>query len=348
MSDANGAMACFGRSTCLPSNAKPPKRERCVLTIAFGKHLYYDMAANLARSFRVHNEADAIDFVLAVDDPSKVPLDVQSWVRIVTIEAAEGLIGFELKLNLDRYSAYRRTLYIDADCLVVAPLAQLFRSVYGQPFVAYGINMCDGEWFGDLQQRSALYGGALIPVFVGAAYYFDDSERASAVFAHARAVAPEYDSIGLVRLRGLKNEEPLLSLGMAAQGLRAVPDDGTVKCDVMNFTGPVRVDAFRGQARFLYPRSEFQLAPRGRLECRPMIAHFNDSYSEMWEYRREALALHLHFARGLPRFIARICARIVVEFPGRMARGGKNALRPLFHRIFGIRAVRKNARLLES
>lgn len=82
--------------------------DQCVITLACGKKLYFDLAATLARSFRVHHRNEEISFVIVTDSPEKVPSDVRKWAQIIQIDIPEGMMGFELKLDLDRYSPAKK------------------------------------------------------------------------------------------------------------------------------------------------------------------------------------------------------------------------------------------------
>lgn len=319
--------------------------KRCVLTLASGKLLYYNLAAALARSFKCHHPEGDIDFVFVVDDTEKIPSDLRKWVKIVPLDKTRGGSGFELKLDLDRYSDYEQTLFIDADCLLVGPLHSLFDSLQGSQFTAFGRNETSGEWFGDIESRTIEAGVSSIPVFVGAVYYFENTGKARSVFEKARLFAPGYDAMGIVRLRERMNEEPLISLGMAAAGLMAKPDDGTAKCDVMGFEGPFQIDVLAGKAAFLRPRIDFFLAPQITGVGQPLIVHFNDSFSQMWEYRLEALSLKLHFLYGIPKTSARMFAVLRHESIGRPTRFLKGMLRPIYRSIFGVRKLKLNERV---
>lgn len=132
-----------------------------------------------------------------------------------------------------------------------------------------------------------------MPVFVGALYYFEKGIQSTRVFSKARIYASDYDEIGIIRLRGRKNEEPLISIGMALEGIPALLDNGEVKCDVMAFDGPIKVNVLKSSAIFHSPKADFPLAPKSPSTAHPLIAHFNDAYTQLWEYRREAMVLFL-------------------------------------------------------
>ena len=317
---------------------------REALTLACGKQLYFEMAAALARSFRVHHPEGEIAFTIATDDPKKIPADVAEWCQVHLIEDLS-VIGFELKLNLDRYAKADATLFIDADCLVTRNLSPFFDELEGTPVTAFGKNEPAGEWFGDLAARAEAIGTDYIPVLVGALYYFERNETAQEVFDTARAHADRYDELGIVRLRGKKNEEPLISIGMAKNGLRVREDDARFKADIMGFHGPFSIDVFDGKVAFCEPKKDVLLAPSCQSPAEPAVAHFNDAYTAMWQYREQCDALHRHFSQGQSISSAKRGARLATGLPGQTKESLRNTFRPLFHRLFGTRAVKKNERL---
>ncbi len=316
---------------------------REVLSLACGKQIYFEMVASLARSFRQHNRDNEISFTIATDDPKKIPADVAEWCEVHVIENSEA-VGFELKLSLDLYSKAERTLFIDADCLVTRDLTEVFESFEGKTFTCLGKNLDEGEWFGDIAARVKAIGTKEIPVFVGAVYYFERGAESKAVFDEARAQADHYDDLGIVRLRGRKNEEPLISIGMAKAGYQASLDDGSFKCDVMGFAGAVRIDVPAGTVSFRDPRREFLHCPKCSEVAHPAIAHFNDAFTSMWQYRRECHRLRA-LAQGHSSAKASLESKLKVEFPQRSKEFLKDTLRPIYHSLFGARKVKQNERL---
>lgn len=315
-----------------------------VLSLACGQQIYFDMAATLARSFRWHHRDSDIAFTIATDDPTKIPADVAAWTRIHLIED-RSKVGFELKLSLDRYARAEQTLFIDADCLVTRNLTEVFDELSGHAVTALGKNVAEGEWFGDLANRATAIGSDFIPVFVGALYYFEKGDLRDAVFNIARAYADRYDELEIVRLRGRKNEEPLISIGLAKNGLKVLPDDGRFKGDVMGFDGPVSVNVLTGSVSFQSPKKDILLAPECQGAASPAIAHFNDAYTSLWQYRKEAHRLYALLAKNQPPALAALSSFLTVELPGRLTSWGKETFRPLYHRLFGVRKRQQNERV---
>lgn len=317
---------------------------RSVLTIAAGKKLYLDMAATLARSFRVWNRNTDIKFILATDRPEMVPSDL-SWVDIHLLRPGEYGEGFSPKLHIDKMTDSDATLYIDADCLCTGPLDWVFHHFKGRAVSVIGKSMADGEWFGDIRDRCARFGVKSVPVFVGATYYFESGPDSKAVFEDARRYEARYDDIGLVRLRNRPNEEPLISIGMALNGQTPVPDDGTIKADAMHFPNRIDIDVLTGDVLFVATSGNRMVTSPRLPYARPVIAHFNDIFAQKVPYTREATKLKLVMGRSVPRPIAVVYAALTETVPKSAQTFIKDMFRPVYRRVFGVRRIAPNARM---
>jgi hypothetical protein len=314
-------------------------KERGVLTIACGKQLYLNMASALARSFRVWHGGDDLTLHIATDAPQRFPHDVQddSGVQFIDISARDFGEGFENKLHIDELLPARHTLFVDADCLLTGSLDSVFKAFEGRSVSAVGGERSEGEWFGNLRVRCERFGVESVPVFVGAVYYVEDNKTAQQVFATARDVRDQYDAAGFVRLRGLPNEEPLISLGMALHDQEPVPDDGTIKADAMHFEDEMHIDVLTGESYF---RGNSDRATAwGVREAEPVIAHFNNSYAEKLPYIREQAKLKKIYADGASRTWASTHAALTQSAPFRVVEGTKDVLRPVYHALWGPREI---------
>ena len=318
---------------------------RSVLTIATGKPLYLGMAVALARSFKLWNAGNGIGFTVVTDRPDIIPPDL-SDVHVVEIEPGEYGVGFSTKLHIDHFADADATLFIDADCLIYGDLRPVFERFAGTGVSAVGRDVSDGEWFGDIAARCSAFGVEAVPKFVGAMYYLERGPESAAVFKTARELEPRYDEIGLVRLRGRPNEEPLVSLAMALHDQHPVPDDGLIKADAMHFPDGIDVDVFAGNAVFRNTSGLVTTTTTpGLTVARPAVAHFNDAFAEALPYVREARRLDLRLGRGWNGRAADLYAALIETLPRTGLTVAKDALRPVYRRLFGTRAVKTNPRV---
>lgn len=317
--------------------------EKAAITIAAGKPLYFRMAATLARSYCFWNRD--IPFCLITDETSSVPSDLKrlDGVHVLRRSLADIGKGFSVKLHMDRLSPAEETLFIDADCLVTDSVNSIFSRLQRWSVTTIGELLNTGEWFGDLQSRCDRFEVSRVPVFVGSLYYFKKDDTAKRVFETARDLVDQYDELGYVRLRGVPNEEPLISTGMALQGQEPVEDDGTIKADAMNFLESIEIDVFEGISRFV-GNGEKQTS-WGLREAHPIIGHFNARYANIPPYTREQEKLSRFYQDGWSRRSADVYARLKEDVPHRLLNGVKDLGRPLYHTLFGPREVKKSERV---
>ena len=261
-------------------------RRKGVLTIAYGRQKYVTQAINLARSIRLRDPH--LPLAVATDLPAAafadhydevIPWDFSEWPELVS------------KLELYALTPFDTTLFLDADCLVVRSLEQVFGYFEGQDFAVFGRNAPDAIWFRSVAAVQAVVPSPTYPIFNGGLYYFTRSARAEEVFRRARALFPHYDHLQLHRSRTQReNDEPLISLAMAQLGLQAMSTPGL---DILH--APERphydlhLDVLGGESRFVR---------RGQV-VEPIVTHFVGVRDQLYVYQRESLRLAVA-DRGLP------------------------------------------------
>ena len=314
---------------------------RAVLTIATGKWMYMNMAIALARSFLWWHRDSDIEFYIATDIQDPLPRDMDR-VKVLRFRPGELGKGFSMKLKLDELAPAAQTLFIDADCLCVGPLDSVFARFAGRAVSVVGGNITDGEWFGDVAKTRAHFGLAEMPKFNGGVYYIEPGEKATALYARARALEQRYDELGLVRLRNCPNEELLVAISMALEGCSGIDDDGSIHGEL--FASPLlhHVDVLRGRARLSNPPPPDPAHRPGYpvREIAPVIVHFLGDFTTKWQYRGEERVLRLVSLRGLPAGVARAWVNLAYRYPAMILDRLRSALRPAYRRMFGTREVR--------
>ena len=312
------------------SQGQSVELRRAVLTLAVGDRFYFDMACNLARSFLWWNRTSDIPFCLVTDRQWTLPRELAD-VRQIVVKQGSLARGFSAKLYLDKLAPAKQTLFLDSDCLCFGPLTPVFDRFEGKQVSTIGTWISDGEFFGDVAERCRRFEVDAVPYFVGALYYIEQGEAATAIFDAARALEPEYDRLGMVRLGGKPNEEPLISVGMAKAKMALIPDDGTIKFDTM-FWQSVRCDIVSGKVAVKDLKGQVH---------RPVILHFHYKYSQIPPYSSESYKLRLIMRRGCPRMLAELLASIFVRLPHAFSTRIKDLFRPAFHSIFGPREIQQ-------
>lgn len=319
--------------------------DRAAFTIALGKPIFLQMAIALARSFFLWNQGNGIGFAIVTDRPrSLCPRDLR---EVNWIEAPEGKYGagFTPKLHLDLLAPARRSMFIDADCLVVRSLEDAFRRFEGHAVSVVGTNWSSGEWCGDVRRIADTLGLQHYPYLNGGLYYLEPGETATKVFATARELRLRYDELGLSRLRGKENDEPLISLGMATYGQEPIAEDGTVMNTLMDAVGGMKLDVLAGEAILYNPQDHPQRARGHSIPVlKPAIMHLNAMDVADYPYRTEVQHLELVCGRGWPPTAARVVTFFRSTLPAVIIGAAKDLLRPTYHRLLGPRSVRETVR----
>lgn len=320
-----------------------------ILTMAYGRSIYTEMAVNLARSYLKHSRS-SIGFLLATDMPSQVPKSVANKVNVIDLGRVDIPVGrgFIKKLYMDILVGCSpgEYLFVDSDCLFYGCPSIVFKHLSGTSFSAIGNSTSSGEWFGDISSRCEDNIVPSVPTFVGAVYYYRLDGKPHPVLETARELAPSYDKLGMIRLRGHENEEPLISLGMALTGHKPYSDiDLEIKVDAMFCDlSRSKANALSGYVMLKIQPNAMITSPRQEALASPCIIHYNDSYVKHWLYVRDALTLRL-FDLGLGFRLSRFFASLIC-FPEYLFWPFlKTLVRPFYHRFFGYRQVAKNIRL---
>jgi hypothetical protein len=315
--------------------------QRAVITIALGKPIYLEMAINLARSFIFWHRDSDIAFYIVSDRSVTLPADL-GRVHIIRIKTGELGQGYSAKLHLDRVAPAKQTLFIDADCFCVGNLSSVFDRFSGRHVSVVGGTISNGDWFGDIAQVCSQFNLPHLPKFVGGLYYLEPGFAATAVYDRARLLEPDYDKLGLVRLRGQPNDELLIAISMALEGCEALPDDGSISGDLFYYPVILELDVMLGKCRLFDP---MPLNPSHRSwhvggEVRPLIVHFLGHLNSSWQYQAEAKKLRLVFENGMPEVVSRLLVKLTYQFPAKSQEELKAKLRPIFHRLFGPRKMK--------
>ena len=309
--------------------------------------LYVEMAFVLARSFLLWNRDSGIAFYIFTDIEFAVPAELKAVVKVKRVPLGALGKGFSPKLHLDQLAPASHTLFIDADCLVIGPLAEVFDRFAGRAVSVVGEKLSTGLWFGDVAKICARIGVPAIDGFNGGVYYVEPKPAATAIYERAREIEKKYDDWELVLLRGHPNDELVMSIAMAEAGLHAVSDDGTIMAPLNSYGVFIALDVLDGRCAIANPPPGHKLHKPGTpvRTVQPKILHFVDSYTTHWRYRAEALKLKLHLGAGLPRWLARLIAFWATVIPGWIELTGKEQLRPVYRAIFGVRSVKPNPRV---
>lgn len=319
--------------------------EKSVFTIAMGKNIYIEMAFALARSFLLHNKDNGIGFTLITDRPiSERPADLRS-IEWKEIDAAVFGQGFSSKLHLDKLAPAKCSMFVDADCICFDSLLPAFEAFAGRDVSVIGKRISTGEWFGDVPGICRTLGLGGLPRFNGGVYYLEPGKVADAVFKSAREIEARYDEVGFERLRGYANDEVCMAVAMEQHGQEALADTGTIMNTTHAASRHLEVDVLSGNRLLCHDTEAPDRDPFFELpEMRPALVHFVGQGTTEHPFGTQVLLLKLTCARGWPVFAARGWAAIRMVAPWKL----KNALRPYYRALFGVRRMRPSARQINE
>ena len=321
-------------------------QSKAVLTIATGKPIYIEMAVNLARSFKWWHKDSAIKFFLATDQKDLLPDDL-SDIEIIEVQPEQYGQGFSPKLHLDKLAPAQQTLFIDADCLCVGSLESVFNRFAGHAVSVVGTMISQGEWFGDIAAVCQRFQIPALPKFNGGVYYIEKGEESDRIYATARELEPQYDEIGLLRLRNRPNDELLMSLAMSLHNQTPIPEDGSIMSDPQACPGGLTIDVLRGKSKLINPSAPH---PKHQTwypftEVHPVLVHFLGHHTTIYPYKREELRLNLVLAKGWTILAADTWATLFCSIPSLSSRTFKDGLRPVYKQVFGNRTVSVSNRI---
>lgn len=252
---------------------------RGILTMAFGSERYIRMAKGMVRSLRRHDR----EIPVAIVSDREAPCLTRWFDEVVPIRQEFGP-GLAQKLNLDAYTPFDETLFVDSDFLFFSDPQAVWRALEpldGFGLVAYPIDPADGHYAVDdlpaFMERLEL--SEMLMTNTGI-LYFDRSVSAKRVFDLARKIAARGDELGLKRHPvGFYNDEPVFAAAIASLGLPFAPigDDPLFTLAGLGMAGMAELDVRR--KRSAYVRD-------GRVYA-PTLVHFNVGSQESRLYDRE-------------------------------------------------------------
>ena len=321
--------------------------EKAVITLATGKDIYINMAVNLARSFKHWHSDSSIEFFLATDQVNLLPDDVKD-INIIELEPDQFGRGFSPKLHLNKIAPAQKTLFIDADCLLCGSLESVFDRFEGKAVSVIGYPMSSGEWFGDIASVCKRFNVESIPRFNGGMYYLEKGDLSDQVYSKAQELEPQYDEIGLIRLRNRPNDELMMSIAMALHGQSAIEDDATIYSDPFLCQGPMKIDTLGGSSTLTNPPAPHPL--HRDTYCwnvvHPLVVHFLGHHTTVYPYSKEKFRLEYTQAKGWPKALVDVYAFFGFTIPETIIKTAKDTLRPAFHKLFGTRRIKVSERVI--
>ena len=174
----------------------------------------------------------------------------------------------------------------------------------------------------------------------------EKGEIATKIYQKARELEPQYDEIGLIRLRNKPNDELLMALAMALYHQEPIPEDGTILGELVNFQSGIEISILNGTCTLKNSPKHTNYQPSWPLQIgNPIVVHFLGDHTNKYPYLREKRILKELYEKNKSAFVSKIIAFCRVTLPFQGIEFIKNITRPVYHLIFGYRKITQSARI---
>jgi hypothetical protein len=247
----------------------------------------YLKAIGLALSLRISNPGVPV----AVACPEDVRPYLERYFDYI-VNQDPAFRGFEQKINLDRYTPFDETLFLDSDILVFRPVQPFIKEWGLGAYVACGSYVTEGVSVFGMDRgllRKTLGKDKFVKV-EGAGHGFFRKPSCHEVFEKAREVTKSYrDYVGDINYA----DEDVISIVMTMMGLAPVPHGDFFSRHLSALPGTMDMDVVNSRCRFtaVITGSPFE----------PCIMHFAANEAPLF-YTRQLWRLFRHFnvpTRGL-------------------------------------------------
>ncbi len=259
------------------------------LTLAVGDKKYLEMALNLALSIKLKDHRP----ICLLHDKDKIPEKYQQYFnRLIKIQPEDLIVGCTNKIKLFKYSPFEKTLFIDADSLLIKNDIDFFwNELKKYHFTVQGTKKIEGSW-GPIEIKSYISKMHLPYLYItnSGIMYFDKSEISKKVFNKMNYYyAYERDKVSwqFKGVAGQYQDEPIISTAMAYYKIEAFPwkIDGNSLMSSSLESEDYKIDIFKGTCSF---------TKRKTIKVSPTICHFcelepNEIYKKETNKLREYL-----------------------------------------------------------
>jgi hypothetical protein len=272
-------------SDSVNSSAIAERKREGYLTLAVELQKYVGLALNLASSLRIVDPKRAI--CLVHDHKVRLPRNVERYFDdLVLMREDSAYVGVMNKILLHDYTPYERTMFVDADCIMVRDGVDCYWSAFaGTGFNVLGGKLTRGRWGGhDVARVLRRFRAPFLVSMNSGVFYYEQGHRAQRFFALAndlfREHAAEISRIHQGRSHQFANE-PILGLAMGLMGMepqQIIPGCGSLLVTTWRARG-CRFDLARRIARIEKPAGFFLNLPlrplaKSWVVHHPIIAHF--------------------------------------------------------------------------
>jgi hypothetical protein len=253
----------------------PPSKG--IITIAVGKK-HSLQAKYLAYSCMLH----APNVIRAVI--TDFPDILNNYYDIVIPYNQEDGNPFTIKLKLYLYTPFDKTIYIDADSLVLHPIDLYWDFLIDKPFAYEGKPFSEGCWYFDIEKIIKQIDVPWIPKFNSGMFLFEKNERSRAVFTAACEYLENSGAFDIPFFRGkMLPDEPFFAMALAKHGIESVKEYGRFSRTLIG-AEKIHINVIRGIGYFV----------KNGIPVFPLVVHFCGHLGKIL-FIREKLRLSFYF-----------------------------------------------------
>jgi hypothetical protein len=215
--------------------------DKGIITVAIGKK-YARQAKYLAFSCMLHCPQIKRAVITDCGEYLKPFFDI-----IIDYDKEHGS-PFEIKTRLNLYSPFSKTLYLDADSLVINNIDYYFDYLDNAPFLYYGILRHDGNWYYDIEKVKKEFSVGFIPEFNSGMLLFTKSSEEIFKTAQEFMRNAEKLNVGFFR-KNMYPDEPFFALAFAKMDIKPFDDYGRFSRTLIGASN-ISINVTRGYAKF--------------------------------------------------------------------------------------------------
>jgi hypothetical protein len=270
---------------------------RGLITIAIGEK-YAVQAKYLAYSCMIH--VPAMIRSVITDKPDML----RSFYDIIIPYNPDYGDPFETKTRLHLYSPFKKTLYLDADSLVMNNIDLYWKFAKTGSFVYFGNKCTEGFWYNlDIKKWINEISVPWLPVFNSGMFLFDNSGISKDIFETAFYFFHHHENLKFPLFRGrMFPDEPFLAIALAKHNIEPVNDFGRFSRTTIKSKN-IHIDVLKGIA-FFYKDGKM---------VSPLVVHFCGRIGKQI-YPREKVKLFFYFNTPLNSFLVYLCSSLVYLF----------------------------------
>jgi CTP:phosphocholine cytidylyltransferase-like protein len=191
---------------------------------------------------------------------------------------------FATKTRLHLYTPFKKTLFLDADSLLIHNVDSYWEALENHSFAYTGEMITTGDWYVDIAGLISYLGISWIPKFNSGMFVFDKSEKVKHIFDTAFQYMENHKGLDVPFFRDrMLPDEPFLAIALAKYDEKPIEEYGRFSRTLIR-AEKIHLDVIKGIAFF--SKNERQVFP--------LVVHLCGRFGK-FIFLREKLKLFFYF-----------------------------------------------------